>query len=314
MAYSSEVKKLAKDVEELRKRLIESKVTNRKEYVESIEELKRKVEFEDPRERNPILKKLQNPDLSLKERVAIKFPTLYPSEPSDIYYQWVAPSRLPNKKSKEWWIAMTLFALIVILVAIIIKQIIFIAVLFAFLFFTYASSYTPIRDQVYKLTRQGIEIGEGPDIDIYAWDQLLDFAFYYRNETECIYIDTIFSSPGKIIILFNQEDRKNIYMILSQHLPYKPPPIVKGINGFLTQLFDGIYISLEDFKELQNKIDEYYNKKYAYIIAKLQKEGKLSSDITVEKIRMAEDLSRLKLIESIQKQEEETLKRVLGIK
>ncbi|BDQ04887.1 MAG: hypothetical protein KatS3mg084_0405 [Candidatus Dojkabacteria bacterium] len=310
--YQEQLKKLEEEVNNYSKNLIESQLINPDQYRTSLQKANSLMAGSPkPKDINPIIKQIKNRNLTFQEKKALIFPELYPSPPEDIYYQWVAPSRLSIKRDKQWYWTVGLIIMFIIFIGVLAKQFMLIAVVLAFFFAIYVSASVPAKDTVYRLTKQGIEIGEGESIEIYAWGQLLEYAYYYKENQEVMYVETILASPQRIQILFSQEDRKNIQMIMEAHLPYKPPP--KKQNWFM-RWAEGIYIPLHDFKALQEKIDRYYDIKYSEIIDQLKKQGVIPADITIEDIRQAETIRNLKLLDEIQKQQEEEAKRILGLK
>jgi hypothetical protein len=75
-----------------------------------------------------------------------------------------------------------------------------------------------------------------------------------------------------------------------------------------------MYIPLHDFKALQQKIDEYYDAKYAEILQNLKKEGRVPTTMTVEDVRNAESMQTMKLVDEMRKTaEEDDIKRILGL-
>ncbi len=309
--YKEQLKKLNEQVNEYSRGVIESYL-NPSQYQQSLRKAQSLTAGSPkPKDLNPIIKQIKNRNLTLEEKKNLLFPDLYPSPPEDIYYQWVAPSRLSIKRDKQWYWTVGLIVMFIVLIGVLAKQFMLIAVVLAFFFAIYVSASVPAKDSIYRLTKQGIEIGEGEGIEIYAWGQLLDYAYYYKENQEVMYVDTILASPQRIQILFSQEDRKNIQMIMEAHLPYKPPP--KKQNWFM-RWAEGVYIPLHDFKALQEKIDKYYDMKYSEIIAQLKKEGLIPEDVTIEDIRQAETIRNLKLLDEIQKQQEEEAKKILGLR
>lgn len=309
-SYQSEIEKLNKEIDGLKKQLMFQQL-EKENYANSLTQAQSIAsKLPQPRDLNPIIKEIRNKNLTYKEKSQIVFPDLSPSGPDDIYYQWVAPSRITIKRDKNWYWTVALAIMFIILFAVLAKQFLLVAVALAFFFAIYVSQSVNANNTVYKFTRQGVEIGEGESLEIYSWDQLLDYSYYFKNDTEVIYIDTILALPQRLQLLFSQEDRKNINMILEANLPYKPPP---KKQGWFNKLTDGIYIPIHDFKALQEKIDKYYDQKYAEIIAELKREGRLPQDVSIEDIRKAESISNLKLINDIQKAQEEEAKKILGI-
>lgn len=310
-SYQDEITKLKKEIEELKNKLIQQKLLAQN-YESSLKKAESMTAGRPlPKDLNPILKQIKNRNLTLEEKKSLVFPQMFPSAPEDIYYQWVAPSRITVKRDKQWYWTVGLVIMFIIFFGTLAGQFMLIAVALAFLFAIYVNASIPAANTVYKLTRQGIEIGEGENMEIYSWGQMLDFSYYYKEGQEVMYIDTILASPQRIQLLFPQEDRKNINMIMEAHLPYKPPP--KKQTWYM-KWADGIYIPQHEFKALQDKIDKYYDMKYAEIIAELKKEGRIPSDVTIEDVRNAESIRNLKLLDKIREQQNEEAKKILGLK
>lgn len=308
--FQNEVERLNKEVQALKDALLVEQ-TKTENYKSSLTRAQSAFAGQPvARDINPIIKQLRHKNLSLREKTQIMYPEVYPSDPEDIYYQWVAPSRLVIKRDKQWYWTVALIIMIITTIAILSQAYMCIAVVLAFGFAIYINSSTPAKDIIYRLTKQGVEIGDGEGLEIYTWGQMLEYAYYYKNNTEVLYLETILSVPQRIMILFSSEDRKNINMILEANLPYKPPPKKQNI---FSKYFDGIYIPLQDFRAVQEKIDNYYDQKYAAIIAELQKEGRLPKDMSVSDLRKAENIKTLKLIDDLQKQQEEEIKKMLGL-
>lgn len=308
--YKDEIEKLNKEIQDLKNQLLLQQLKN-ENYDKSIK-LARSISSTKPlpKDINPILRQIRNKNLTLREKAQIAYPELYPSPPEDVYYQWIAPSRISIKRDKQWYWTVALIIVFIVFFAVLANQFMMVSVALAFFFAIYVSNSVPPKDTLYKFTKQGIEIGEGDAIEIYAWEQLLEYSYYFKNDTEVLYIETLLPSPQRVQILFSIEDRKNINMILEAKLPYKPPP--KKQNWF-TRWTSGVYIPLHDFKALQEKIDRYFDQKYAEIIAELKKEGRIPENVTVEDLRNAEKISTLKIMDEVQKQQEEEAKRILGL-
>lgn len=310
-SYENHINELNNELYYLKQQLQEKQL-EATTYRQSLDQAQRNA-YKQPRpeDLNPILQQIRNKNLSSLEKRELLMPVLYPSLPDDIYYQWVAPSRLVITRDRQWYWTIALLLMIMVLFAIILREMIWVAVILSFFLAIYVNSAIPAADTVYKLTRQGIELGEGKDMEIYSWQQMIDYSFYYKNKTEILYLDTLIGMPSRIQILFSQEDRRNISMVLEAHLPYKPVP---KKQNWLTRMTEGIYIPIHDFKALQEKIDRYYDEKYAEILHGLQKQGKISDRVTVEDVRNAESIETLKIVDQMKNSEEDQVRRILGLK
>lgn len=308
--YQNEIAKLNEEIATLKSQ-IQSQQFSSSQYQSSLQQAQRKsLNAPKAKEINPILKQIRQKNLSIREKQAILIPTLYPSLPEDIFYQWIAPTRLAVKRDKSWYWTMGLLLMIMIVIALIFREVIWVAVILAFFFALYVNASIPASDTVYRLTRQGIEIGDGEGLEIYSWGQMLEYSYYFKQDNELLYIDTILAQPQRITILFNQEDRKKINLILESHLPYKLPP---KKQGKMARVLDGIYIPLDDFKALQDKIDQYYDQKYAQIIHELKKQGRIPNHFTIDDLRNVETIQTMQLLDEIERQQEEEAKKILGL-
>lgn len=261
--FQDDVVRLNNEISSLKSQL-QSKLLESNRYKESLKEAHRGYSSaSSSRELNPILNKIKNKNLTSKERRDIIFPRLYPSRSEDIFYQWVAPASLNVTRDRQWFWTMGLLLAVIIMISLIFSEIIWIAVALSFFFAIYVQASTPTYNTIYRLTKQGIEIGEGSGVEIFGWGQLLEYAYYYKYNTEFVYIYTILPSQSRFLMLFSPEDRKNINIVLESNIPYMPPPKKQGI---IEKWLNGIYITLNDFKKIQEKIDDFYNEKYSQII------------------------------------------------
>ena len=309
--YKDEITKLNQEIEALKTQLLKQQLQSQNYTVSLQRAQSLNIGKPLPKDINPIIKQVRNKTLTFQEKSALILPQMFPSPPENIYYQWIAPSRISVKRDKQWYWTIALVFMFIVFFGVIARQFMLIAVALAFFFAIYVSNAVPASDTIYRLTKQGIEIGEGDSIEIYSWGQLLEYSYYFKNDTEIMYIETILASPQRIQLLFSQEDRKNINMIVEANLPYKPPP--KKQSWFM-KWAEGIYIPQHEFKALQEKIDKYYDVKYAEIIAALQKEGRIPNDVTIEDVRNAESIQNLKLMDEVKRQQEEEAKKILGLK
>lgn len=306
----NQIQNLNHELQGLRQQLMEEQLKS-KSYKESYEHAQQNYATgPTARDLNPIIQQIRNKNLTLREKQSIIYPNLKPSYPDNVNYQWVAPSKLSVRRDKNWYWTMGLIIMILITIAAIFRDNMWIAVILAFFFALMVNASIPAPDTVYKLTAQGIEIGEGDALEIYAWGQLLEYAYYYKNGTEVLYIETILPNPQRLQVLFNQEDRKNISLIMEANLPYKPPP---KKQGWLLRLLDGIFIPLEEFKKLQLKIDEFYNRKYEDILQQLKNEGRIPTDVSMENIKFHEEIKTQKILDRLKNQQDDEVKRALGI-
>lgn len=298
--YKKQIHQLNKEVQALKGNLQKEQITSNS-YQEKINEAKERfMDAKPAKEINPILKQIKNKSLSSLERRNLIFPNLSPSNPKEIIYQWVAPARLTVTRDKQWYWTMALIIAIMTTFSLILREVIWIAVIFSFFFVIFIQVSIPPGNVLYKLTKNGIEIGEGEALEMYSWDQMLEYSYYFKHNTEVVYVYTILPMPNKLVLMFNQEDRKNIDIILQSMLPYKPPP---KKQNFITKSMDGIYIPYESFKELQEKIDSFFEEKYHEIIKELKDEGRVGDNVNVADIKKAKAIETISIMEKLKDKE-----------
>lgn len=261
---------------------------------------------------NPLVQILKNPNLTREEK-AKYIPSLTNLLPStsqdDIYYQWIAPSRATIKRDKQWYWNVALICIFIVFFALIAKNTMLIAVILALLFALYVNASVPAPNVLYKLTKQGIEVGEGTEIEIFPWVLLLEYAYYYKEGQEIMYVYTLGGNVARLEILYSEDDRKIINTIMEMYLPYKKPPQKENL---FTRWLDGLYIPLTEFKELQQKIDEIQREKYSRILTSLKQEGKVPQEFTVDDILAIEEANLLKLTEKVREIKEKSLINTFG--
>lgn len=237
-------------------------------------------------EQNPIYKKIKNELLTIEEKKALVSQERFPSQPEDVLYQWIAPAKITVKRDKQWYINVALMGMFIIFFGILVKNMMIVAVILSLIFALYINVSLPAPMTIYKLTKQGIEIGQGKNIEIYPWEFLLEYAYYYKEGQEFMYVYTFIGSPERIQVLYSEEDRKFINMIMEIFLPYKAPP---KKQGWFSKWTDGIYIPLNEFKAIQEKIDQFQNIKYSKIIETLKRQGQLPENLTAEYLKTVEE-------------------------
>lgn len=249
-------------------------------------------------ELNPLYKKIKNNLLTTEEKKDLVLQPRYPSPPEDIIYQWVAPAKITIKRDKQWYVNVALMTAFIIFFGILVKNMMIVAVILALMFALYVNASVQSPLVVYKLTKQGIEIGDGKNTEIFPWEFLLEYAYYYKENQEFMYVYTFIGSPERIQILYSEEDRKYVNMIMQSFLPYKLPP---KKQSWFSKLVDGIYIPLNEFIAIQEKIDQIHNIKYTKIIESLKAQGKIPNEVTTEQIRSLEEANLIKMIQKMEK-------------
>ena len=163
-----------------------------------------------------------------------------------VLYEWEAPSRVRVNRGRQWYWTVALVVMAIIVILAFFQELALIGAVIAFMFVLYVAATVPPGDVKYKLTEHGVEVGEGENAIALTWDQLTEFWFSFRQGREILNVDTGVSFPTRLMMLFEEDDRRKLVKILEEKLPYKPMPRRK--QGFVDRLSDGIYIPYQEVK------------------------------------------------------------------
>ena len=134
---------------------------------------------------------------------------------------WRAPSRPFKKKDRSYYTTIAILVVLVCLIAFLFREFLLIGVLLALAFVSYVMAFVPPHDVEYKISTQGITIGE----DFYFW-HLLD-AFWFKNKegNKILIIPTRIRFPGQLMLVLGSEDEEKIKKIVARFLPFVEVPI-----------------------------------------------------------------------------------------
>jgi hypothetical protein len=124
-------------------------------------------------------------------------------------------------------------------------------VLIALLFVIYAAGTTKPIEVKHRITARGIDTpitlnNEGKEniatSKLYEWYTLNEFAFYKKNDQILLVIETKLNIPSKLIMLVDEDQQEEIFMLLQDKLLYKDVRKQNQINI----LVEGQYVKLEE--------------------------------------------------------------------
>lgn len=137
-------------------------------------------------------------------------------EPVKTLLEWEAPSRPYKKRHASYYRTVAIIVVLVILVALFMREFILIGVILSFSFVIYVLGFVPPEDVRYKISTQGITIGD----HFYFWGDLESFWFSQKDGFNLLNVLTHLRFPGLLIIMLDDQSPDEVRDILSKYLPY----------------------------------------------------------------------------------------------
>ncbi len=135
-------------------------------------------------------------------------------------FSWTAPARPFRKKDRSYYTTVAILVILLALIAVLIQEFLLIGVLFALGFVTYVLAFVPPGDVDYKISTQGVTIGE----NFYFWHSLDSFWFKIREDMKVLFIQTKIRFPGQLMLVLGQTDEEEIKKEIAKFLPFHEIP------------------------------------------------------------------------------------------
>lgn len=138
------------------------------------------------------------------------------------YLSWKAPSRPFRKKDKSYYTTIAILVVLLILIALLAQEILLIGVLLALAFVAYVLGFVPPEDVEYKISTQGITIGD----HFYFWQDLDSFWFAEKEGQKILNVLTHLRFPGQLMLVLDpstssgQESEEEVKKIVAKYLPF----------------------------------------------------------------------------------------------
>jgi hypothetical protein len=130
--------------------------------------------------------------------------------PFKILLEWTAVSRPFRKKDFAYYRTAAILIILISLICILAGQILLVAVVLSFGFLVYSLKFISPEDVHYRITTQGITIGDHP----YLWEDLQSFWFSAKEGHKILNVLTHFHLPALLIIVLppnvDEEDVKDL--------------------------------------------------------------------------------------------------------
>jgi hypothetical protein len=137
-------------------------------------------------------------------------------DPVRTLLSWHAPSRPYHKRDRSYYTTATILIILVSLIALIAGQFMLIGTLFAFLFLVYVLNFvTPERIE-YKISTQGITIGD----HFYHWQELDSFWFTTKDGYTMLHVVTLYRFPAQLILVLGDVPEDDIRNACARFIPF----------------------------------------------------------------------------------------------
>jgi len=129
---------------------------------------------------------------------------------------WRAPARPFRKKDRSYFTTVATLILLLSMISLLTGQVLLIFTLLGIGFVIYALNSVPPEDIDYKLSTQGVTIGE----HFYHWDTLDSFWFNEKENHQILNILTHLHFPAMLIIILDGVDQEAVKKVCASYLPF----------------------------------------------------------------------------------------------
>lgn len=148
-------------------------------------------------------------------------PKMSEAEEIKTFLSWEAPSRPFRKKDRSYYTTIAILVALLMLITFLMREFLLMGVLLALAFVTYVLAFVPPHNIKYRISTQGITIGE----DFYFWHFLDAFWFKQKDGSAVLHIQTRLRFPVQLmLVLGSNEDEEKVKKIIAKFLPYVEVP------------------------------------------------------------------------------------------
>lgn len=130
---------------------------------------------------------------------------------------WSAPGRPFQKRGKQFYLTSLLIMVFIEIILFLFSQYLLMVVVLSLVFVTFALSSVAPRDFHYRISTEGITVED----HYFLWQELYDFYFKKRGETQVLHIRTHAFIPGELTITLGAIDKEHAKSVLLPYLPYR---------------------------------------------------------------------------------------------
>ncbi len=147
-------------------------------------------------------------------------PKTYETGEVRMLLEWEAASRPFRKKDRSYYTTSAVIVILLCLILLLAREFLLIAVLLSLTFVAYVLAFVPPHPIKYRLSTQGITIGE----DFYFWHLMDAFWFKVKEGHRMLIIQTRIRFPGQLMLVLNHDDEETVKKIVARFLPFIEVP------------------------------------------------------------------------------------------
>lgn len=148
-------------------------------------------------------------------------PKMMEAEEIKTLLSWKAPSRPFRKRDRSYYTTVTILVVLIVLSVVFwLHDYLLVGTIMAVAFVTYVLAFVPPGELTYKISTQGITIGE----DFYFWHFLDSFWFKEKEGFKILHIQTALRFPAQLMLVLGSEDSEKIKKVVSRFLPFHEVP------------------------------------------------------------------------------------------
>lgn len=159
-------------------------------------------------------------------------PKMMEAEEIRTLMSWEAPSRPYRKKDRSYYTTLAIIVVLLVLILFFLKEFLLIATLLSLAFVTYVLAFVPPHEIEYRISTQGITIGE----DFYFWHLLDAFWFSEKEGSKILHIQTRLRFPVQLMLVISKTDEEKIKKTVARFLPYVEVPIKSWLEKWSESL------------------------------------------------------------------------------
>lgn len=133
---------------------------------------------------------------------------------------WEAPSRPFRKKDRSYYTTVAIIVILLVLILLLAKEFLLIATILSLAFVAYVLAFVPPHKIHFKISTQGITIGE----DFYFWHFLDSFWFKEKEGYKVLHVQTRLRFPAQLMLVLEKVEEEKIKQIVSRFLPFHEIP------------------------------------------------------------------------------------------
>jgi hypothetical protein len=137
-------------------------------------------------------------------------------DPVQVLLSWKAASRPYRKKERSYYTTVALLIGLISVIAFAWGERLLIVALLALGFLVYVLNFVPPQVIEYKISTQGITIGD----HFYHWEELDSFWFSEKDGYKILNILTKFRFPGLLIMVMGDVSEEEIKTVVANFLPF----------------------------------------------------------------------------------------------